>query len=168
MTTHPTCIIAYVGEGEHFAAVSAAALETARSSNAQLILYDVDAASPFAKPLPTNWSAEGAGDETPTRLTSADLERAGRHGLAEQIRGAIDAGVEAYGWLPGDKSGELLAEYADQQGADLIMLPRELEDPGIIDRLRGRSAHDVEVHTRRAIALVDLNGAVEMRDAHSP
>ena len=165
MTTHPTCIIAYIGEGEHFAAVSAAALETARSSNARLILYDVDAASPFGKPLPTNWSAGGAQDQVPSRLTVADLEHAGRHELAEQVQAAIDSGIDAFGWLPGDRSGESLATYAKQQQADLLMLPRELQDPGILDRLRGRSLHDVEEHTHRTIALVDLNGDVEMTGA---
>jgi hypothetical protein len=155
-----TCIVAYTGENEHLSAVREAAVKVATSSNAQLILYDVDAASVFAKPLPTGWSANQ--DELPTRLTAEGLEHAGRHGMANHVRAAMNAGIEAYGWLPGDKSGDSLADYARQQRADLIMVPRELDDPGIIDKLMGVTLAHVEDHTRLPIAIVDTNGDIEM------
>lgn len=162
MSTSPTCIIAYTGEGDHLAAVRDAAVRTAKTSNARLILYDIDSASPFSKPLPTNWSAGDGEAEVPSLLTVGDLERAGRHEMASQVQDAIDAGITAFGWLAGDKGGDSLAEYAREHGADLIMLPKELEDPGIIDRLRNVTLDDVEERIDRPIAIVAPDGEVEM------
>ncbi len=162
MSTSPTCIVAYTGEGEDLAAVRKAAFETAKTSNARLILYDIETASPFAKPLPTNWSAEPGEDQAPSRLGIADLERAGREDVARYLQEAFDLGIEAYAWLAGDKGGDSLAEYAHQQNADLIMLPKDMEDPGMIDKLRNATLEDVEEHIDRPIAIVDSSGDVEM------
>jgi nucleotide-binding universal stress UspA family protein len=162
MTTSPTCIIAYTSEDDRLAAVRDAAIRTAKTSNARLVLYDIDAASPFAKPLPTEWSADSARDQVPTMLAVDDLERAGRMVIAEQVQAARSQGIDAYGWLPGEKGGDALADYAGQIQADLIMLPEELEDPGIIDRLRHATLEDVEENTTRPIALVLDDGEVKM------
>ncbi len=162
MSTSPTVIVAYTSEDDRYAKVREAAIDTAKTSQARLILYDVDAASPFAKPLPTWWAAEGGPEQVPTRLSVEDLERAGREGIARQVQEAIDQGIEAFGWLPGEKGGDTLAEYAREQKADLIMVPADLEDPGIIDRLRNETLDDVEEHTSRPIAVVHDNGEVEM------
>lgn len=162
MTTSPTCIIAYTSEDNSFPEVRKAAMETARQAQARLILYDIDAASPFAKPLPTFWAAEGAEDQVPTRLTTADLERAGRPEVMKQLQAALSMGIDAYAWLPGEVGGDALAEYADQQGADLIMLPEDLEDPGIIDRLRNKTLDSAVEETHRPVAVVRPSGEVDM------
>lgn len=161
MATSPTCIIAYTAEDDRFRAVREAAIETARESNAKLILYDFDAASSFSSPLPSNWSSEGAGELFPDLLEPEDLERAGRHKVAEQVLEAKSRGVNAYGWLPDKKSAEALAEYADKEGADLIMLPAELQEPGLFDRWRGASVEKAAEETGRPIAVVADDGSVE-------
>ena len=166
MATSPTCIIAYTSEDNSFPEVRTAAIETARASNARLILYDIDAATPFAKPLPTAWSAEGGEDQVPNRLTVTDLERAGRPELMKQLQTALSMGIDAYAWLPGDVGGDALAEYADQQGADLIMMPEEMQDPGLIDRLRNKSVESAMEETHRPVAVVHADGEVEMMEFH--
>ena len=161
MTTSPTCIIAYTSEEGHFPEVREAAFRTARAANARLILYDIDAASPWAKPLPTAVSADGAEDQIPPELTIDDLERAGRPAIARQVLDARGQGIDAYAWLPGEAGGDALADYAHQEGADLIMLPASMKDPGFFDRLRGKSLDKVQDHVKRPIELVHPDGTIE-------
>lgn len=161
MATSPKCIIAYTAEDDRFRAVRQAAIQTARESDARLILYDFDAASAFSSPLPSNWSGEGSEELFPDLLEPEHLEQAGRHRIAVQVLEARNKGVDAYGWLPDKKSAEELAEYADKQAADLIMLPAELRDPGLFDRWRGASAEKAAEETGRPIAVVDEDGQVD-------
>lgn len=164
MATAPTCIIAYTAEDDRYRAVREAAMETARATAARLILYDIDAAQMFASPLPTEeWSGEGDRELWPDRLAPDDLERAGRHNIAEQVRAAQRSGIQAFAWLPQKKGADGLAEYADAQGADLIMMPEEMENPGIIDRLRGVSVEAAVEETGRPIAVVDAEGGIDYR-----
>ena len=162
MTTKPTCIIAYTSEDNRFPEVRAAAMEAARQASARLILYDIDAATPFAKPLPTDVSAEGGKEQVPNRLTTADLERAGRPEVMKQLQAALSMGIDAYAWLPGDVGGDALAEYANEQGADLIMMPEEMQEPGLIDRLRNKTVDSAVDESHRPVAVVHPGGEVEM------
>lgn len=172
MATAPTCIIAYTREDGSLAEVRAAAAQTARTSNARLILYDIDAApgglgqvtnSLDGVPMPTNWSGQGDAEnfETPGRLNPDELERAGRRAIAEQVRDARSRGIEAYGWLPSTRSGGGLAQYAEEQGADLIMVPSEMERPGLVKRIRGETAAKVLERAEAAVAVVHRDGRVE-------
>lgn len=160
MTTSPTCIIAYTGEDDRYLAVRRAAVDTARASEARLILYDIDAAQMFASPLPTEWSGQGSDRQFGDVLTAEDLERAGRHTLARQVEEARSSGIEAFGWLPQKKGADALAEYADKQEADLIMLPADMGEPGLFDRLRGNTVEKAVEKAGRPIALVGEDGEV--------
>ncbi|MCK9517719.1 MAG: universal stress protein [Dehalococcoidia bacterium] len=160
MTTSPTCIIAYTSEDGRYDNVLDAALETARQAEARLILYDIDAAQMFAAPLPTEWSGDTEREDWSALLTEDDLERAGRHPIAQQVRRARSAGVEAFGWLPDKKGADALAEYADKQQADLIMLPADMEEPGLFDRLRKATVKDAVEETQRPVAVVHEDGEV--------
>lgn len=161
MATSPTCIVAYTSEDDRLANVRRAAVDLARSANARLILYDIDAASPFSEPLPTWWSGEGGEKLFSDILLPEDLEAAGRHPIALQVRGARDAGVDAYAWLPGDKSVEALAEYAEKQRADLILLPNDMADPGFFQKLRGRTAEKAAQEADMPVAVVREDGELE-------
>jgi hypothetical protein len=160
MATSPTRILAYTSEDDRYAADRRAAEETAAAAEAALILNDIDAAQMFASPLPTEWSGEGDEDQFGDLLTPEDLERAGRHQVARQVAEARAAGIDAYGWLPSKKGADGLAEYADRQEVDLIMLPADLEDPGLFDRLRGATVDAALKETDRPIAVVDEHGQV--------
>jgi|GEM_PF-2478260 len=165
MATSPTCIIAYTSEDGRYDSVVEAAIQTASQSQARLILYDIDAATLFAKPTPTEWSGDTEESDWPDRLTEEDLERAGRHPVAQQVARARELGIDAFGWLPSKKGADELAEYADQQNADLIMLPADMEEPGLFDRLRHATVHDAVEQTQRPIAVVHENGDVEYPEA---
>jgi nucleotide-binding universal stress UspA family protein len=160
MATSPTTIIAYTSEDGRYDNVVQAALQTARDAEARLILYDIDAAQMFTSPTPTEWSAETPEQDWPELLNDDDLERAGRAPIARQVREARSAGVEAFGWLPQRKGADALAEYADRHHADLIILPAEMEEPGLFDRLRKATVKDAVEQTHRPVAVVHENGEV--------
>lgn len=165
MATFPSVIIAYTSEDGRYDAVVRAAEEAASAAEARLILFDADAASRFSEPLPSNWSGEDAralfGQDA---LTPDELELAGRHAIADQVRHALGRGIDAAGWLPKSKDADAIAEYAEREHADLILLPKELEHPGLVGKLRGESSvtEDVE-KVGRPLAVVDEDGNVEYR-----
>jgi hypothetical protein len=109
-----------------------------------VILYDVDAGGLFASPVPTEWSGEGqeelveeeAGPRD--RLDPDELDTAGRSAIADQVRSMRSMGVDAWGWLPTTKDAGDLAAYAERQGATLVLVPPDLEEPGLLDRIAGR------------------------------
>jgi nucleotide-binding universal stress UspA family protein len=147
-------IVVYTGEGERYEGVRSRAVERARETGSTLVLYDADAASPFESPLPTNWSAEGADKRIPKRLEPEDLEAAGRGDLAGQVREARAQGVSAYGWLPSGADAEDLTSYAEEIGADLILVPAKLDDPSLVDRLRGRTTEAARETARVPVEVV--------------
>src|SRR5690242_4384294 len=113
MASSPTCILAYTAEDDRYRPVRLAALDMARRGPAALIYYDIDAAPSFIgqDPLPTVWSGDGEEQEFPNRLSPADLERAGRHEIAQQVSEAREAGVKAFAWLPSSRNAADMAEY---------------------------------------------------------
>ncbi len=165
MATAPTCIIAYTSEDNRYRAVLDAAEATAQAANARLILFDSDAASHFSEPLPSNWSGEGADELFDSDTLSADdLERAGRHAMAAKVRHARGLGIDAFGWLPKSKDATAIAEYADREHADLIMLPSDLDDVGLMGKLQGQSStEETAEKAARPVAVVDEDGNIEYR-----
>jgi nucleotide-binding universal stress UspA family protein len=166
MATSPTVIIAYTSEDGKYDAVVQAAEEAARSAAARLILYDSDAASRFSEPLPSDWSGEGSRELFDSdALSPEELEAAGRHAIAEQVRHARSRGIQAFGWLPKSKDANAIAEYADREHADLVILPSALEEPGLMGKLRGEAsvAEMTEKAAGRPLAVVDQDGNVEYR-----
>lgn len=160
MTTSPIRVLAYIREDARYAPVFEAAVETARASNAELILYDADAASRFASPLPTWWSGEATERPFGDRLTPEELEAAGRHELAKHVRGARVAGIEAFGWLPSSRGADDFTNYADAQGADLLVVPADLDDEGLLARLRGSPAPgEIADKAERAVLTVAVESA---------
>jgi hypothetical protein len=61
-----------------------------------------------------------------------------------------------------------MAEYARQQGADLILLPRELDEPSFRERLRGETLGRLEKTAGLPVAIVDNDGHVEFRRTPRP
>lgn len=121
-------IVAVTGEDDRYERVREEALERALEEHATLILYDMDAASPLESPLPTEWSAEGTEEAVTDRLGPEELEAAGRHAIAAQVRDARSAGADAWGWLPEDDGRETLVQYAATQPSPLVMVPDDEED----------------------------------------
>lgn len=149
MTTSPTCIVVYAGEDDRHRAVRDAAVSIARAAEARLIFYDTDAAPWFV----------GMGQHRHELLASTDLEEMGRGREAAVVSGARAAGAEAYAWIPDSSDTTALVDYARDEGADLIIMPAGLEQPGFVERLRGKSAYEPE-HSGIPVALVDDEGRV--------
>lgn len=162
MNSIPTVVVAYIREGERYAPVNLAAIEAARSSGAQLILYDADSASRLSEPLPSTWSADNGDRPFGDRLTPEEIEGAGRHELAKQVRGARANGIDTFGWLASTRgAGEFLA-YAEGHGADLLVVPEDLQDEGIFARLRGAPAPgEIEDKAERSVLTVPVGQPVD-------
>jgi nucleotide-binding universal stress UspA family protein len=134
-------VVAVAGEDGRFDHVWRRAVELARERGASLVLFDVDAKpSPLEDPLPTAWSADGEEEQYADRekagkpLTVADLEAVGRGPLADRVREASAAGVEAFGWLPDETGADGLAEFAAREHAVLVVVPDDPDYSSGIER----------------------------------
>ena len=161
MGTHtftPTCIAALVDEAGDYDHVTRAATDLAAEAGARLLLYDVSSASAFREPVASELSAEGVGEEFGPLLTEEDLETLGHHPLAERVRAARAAGIDAWGRLASEHGAEPFLEFAEREGADLVLVPAELDDPGLVDRLRGETLEDAEASATVPVVPVDRTG----------
>jgi hypothetical protein len=120
-------VVAYTTGDDQHPTVRLSAVEHARDHGCTVILYDADAASTIAEPMPNQWGSEGEGRGLGDRLDPDDLEYLGREPLASQVREARAGGLQAYAWLPKDHGPAALATYARDQGAHLVFVPDELE-----------------------------------------
>ena len=151
------CIIAYTGEGERYWPLIEKSIDLANARSARLIFYDADSASMFANPLPTWWSADGEEEQFPNRLTPEHLEKAGQQELKSRVEHARGLGVDAYGWLPSKRDAEALAEYAEEQGATLVVIPSNLEHGGLMGWIKGRpSGAEVADAASQPVIQVDI------------
>ena len=123
-------VIAVTTDDDRFAPVRRAAIDIARREDADLILYDWDAAMALGNPLPSVWSADGTDSAVPDRLDERELEAAGRDAIAQQVNEARRAGLHATAWLPSTHGPDALIQYARDHGATGIVIPAELADLG--------------------------------------
>jgi hypothetical protein len=142
-TTQTPTIVAVTGEDDRYRAVRSRATALAAGGRGTVILYDLDAGGLFASPVPTAWSGEGERELTNEeagprdRLDPDELDTAGRSRVADQVRQLRSMGVDAWAWLPTTKDAADLAAYAERQGASLVLVPPDLEQPNLIDRVAG-------------------------------
>jgi hypothetical protein len=130
----PRTILAVVGEDDRYHVLIGKAIDRARADQATLIVYDLDAGrDPLESPLPTDWSADGTADAVPDRLDPEQLEAAGRHTVAEHVRVARNADVDAWGWLPEHADRATLVSYAAGHVAPLILIPDD--EPDLTDAI---------------------------------
>src|SRR5947208_7875713 len=141
-------IVAVTGEDDRYRAVRSRATALAAGRHGTVILYDLDAGGLFSSPVPTEWSGEGeeelidreAGPRD--RLDPDELDTAGRASVADQVRQLRSMGVDAWAWLPTSKDAADLAEYAERQGASVVLVPPELKQPSLVDKVVGRTGVD--------------------------
>jgi hypothetical protein len=126
---HIRTVIAVTGEDDRLEPIRKAAIERALAEHASLILYDIDAVeSPLESPVPTGWSAEGTEEDVGDRLGPEELEAAGRSAIARQVEAARAKGLDAWGWLPSDKSRDALVEYASREPSARVFGPKDDPD----------------------------------------
>jgi hypothetical protein len=129
--TNPATIVAVVNDEVAADPVVQRATELGFERGARVVLYDVGArATPLESPLPTQFASDGPDRGAPPMLTADDLEAAGQAPLARRVRALVEAGIEAYGWLPDGDAAEALAEYARAIGATGVVAIPDLDpDP---------------------------------------
>jgi hypothetical protein len=128
-------VVAITGDDDRFRATRVEAVRMAAEGGSRLILYDWDAATVLGEPLPSNWSAEGTDTETPSELDEAALEAAGRAPIAQQVRDARRAGVNASAWLPSEPGPDAMVRWARERGARTIVVPDDLDERGKLETL---------------------------------
>jgi nucleotide-binding universal stress UspA family protein len=160
-------LVAYVSEDDELDHVRDAAIEIGGKGGARVILYDRDSASAFSDPMPNQWGSQAEGAQFGDPLSDQDLVKLGREPFARKVAAAREAGVDAWGWLASDHGTDALVAYARQHGADLILLPADLEDPGLGERLKGETVEAAVTEAREppaglAVVLVDADGSTEL------
>ena len=160
-------LVAYVSEDEELDHVRDAATEIGRRSGAKVILYDRDSASAFSDPMPNQWASQAEGAQFGDPLSDQELVKLGREPFARKVAAAREAGVDAWGWLASDHGTDALVEYARGHGADLILLPADLEAPGLTERLKGETVSKAvdeaeETTAGPAVILVAPDGSTEL------
>ena len=140
-------------------------MRLAARSGARLILYDRDAAAGWGDPLPTWWSSPGEREQYGDPLSESELRRLGFAAVADMVATSRAAGVDAWGWLPAERGTHHLVEYARKHGADVILLPAELDEPGLADRLRRQTVDRAVKETAKevddiAVLLVERDGSL--------
>jgi hypothetical protein len=148
----PGAIVVVTGEDDRFAVARETAAGRARRGHRAVILYDWDAASILAEPLPTWWSSDGWNRRFPDRLDPEQLDALGRSSIADQVRDLRDRGLVTFAWLPSDHGPGALAEYAAGQRADVIVIPRDLEELSGFDALVNGTARPADELEQRAVA----------------
>jgi nucleotide-binding universal stress UspA family protein len=159
-------LVAYVSEDEELDHVRNAAVEIGRRGGAKVILYDRDSASAFSDPMPNQWASQAEGAQFSDPLSDQELIKLGREPFARKVAAAREAGADAWGWLASDHGTDALVEYARGHDADLILLPADLEDPDLGERLKGetvdKAVEEAEETAGLAVVLVAADGSTEL------
>ena len=127
----PATIVAVVNDEETADPVVQRATELGFERGARVVLYDVGArGSLLESPLPTEFASDGPDRGAPRMLSADELEAAGQAPLARRVRALVEAGIEAYGWLPDSDKPEDLTEYARAIGASSVVATSDIDpDP---------------------------------------
>lgn len=131
------------------------ASELASANNAELILFELSAASYLASPYPEEDRSKWI-----RILNENDLMLFGRSPIAKQLNQIITNGISAGAILPTTHGFRHLAEWAEKEDVDVIIIPFSLVDPGLLERLRGYSLRQLLENTSRQVVVVDEDGSM--------
>ncbi|HEY4191002.1 MAG TPA: hypothetical protein VGM28_11290 [Candidatus Limnocylindrales bacterium] len=150
-------IVVVAAEDDRFDGALRRATDLAVKRGEPLILYDWDAPSLLSEPMPTWWSSEGWDHQFPARLEPEQLDELGRAPIAKQVREARETGIDAFGWLPSDHGPRGLADYACEQRASIVVVPKDLTELHGLDALingTARPAEELEAAVTAAVVIV--------------
>tara|TARA_B100000029_G_scaffold142210_1_gene137374 strand:+ start:2281 stop:3399 length:1119 start_codon:yes stop_codon:yes gene_type:complete len=120
--------------------------------NASAILYDLSAASYFVKPGPPGYDPM----KSPPIATD-DFTWLGRKFISEQAEKFEYLGVSTSIMLPGKSGFDFLSEKVDEMNAELVVIPRYFESPGLMDRLVGNNLNKFDDHNKSKILMFGLD-----------
>ncbi len=138
------------GRQPHFQRVLDKATRLGRViTGSRLFLYDLAVASYLVDPYPSP-------DESWRRpLASGDLQALGRQRLAELVQRSSSLGVSTYAILPDHVGFDHLGEWCASQGIDAVILPAELTQPSLLERLKGRTIERLKSSSNVRIVIED-------------
>ena len=132
--------------------------EFASKKSASILLYDLSAASYLVSPYPSQAHEK----EMKRALNTKELTRFGRRYLAEQLNGLKDLGEESGAILPTGHGFGHLAEWAERENIDMIVIPDSLVTPGLIDRIKGYTMKILREHTDLPVLIYDKSGLAHL------
>ena len=95
-------------------------------------------------------------------LGKKELNMAGRAYLARQLDDLDSNGVRGGAILPTGHGFRQLAEWAEQEKADLIVIPESAARPGLIDRIKGYTLKILQNHTDIPVVLGSADGTAQL------
>jgi nucleotide-binding universal stress UspA family protein len=150
-------VLAYVDEAGTYDHVLRTARTLAKEHAARLILYRSTAApgDPIRVPDAANGgSAAGVTDP----LSAQDLRRVARPVLASAVEEARAEGIDAWGWVTREPGVGALMRFAEVVDAEVVVLPAELGDPAVFERLRGEQLQVALERGTVNVVVVDREG----------
>jgi hypothetical protein len=150
-------VLAYVDESGTYDHVLRTARTLAREHAARLVLYHSIALPGDPVRFPDAIPVGGAA-LAPDPLSPTDLRRAGRPVLASAVEGARGERIDAWGWLALDPGIGPLMRFAEHVRAEVVVLPAELGDPEVFERLRGEQLQVALERGTVNVVVVDREG----------
>ncbi|HEY7024540.1 MAG TPA: hypothetical protein VH371_06250 [Candidatus Limnocylindrales bacterium] len=128
----------------------------ARALDTRLLLADVSTRSAWTTPYGTGGVGADRGapySDGTTTVSKDELALLGREPLIRQLDEAESEGVNAEVWLA-DRPGVLaLDRFLSLFPVDVLVIPR-LDDPSILDRLRGDDLNAIRVRMANRLLLI--------------
>jgi nucleotide-binding universal stress UspA family protein len=149
-------VLAYVDESGTYDHVLRTSQTLAREHGARLILYH-SVATP-GDPVRVPDAANGEATTPPQPLSPNDLREVARPLLASAVQDARDGGIDAWGWLTPDSGVGPLMRFAEHVNAEVVVLPAELGDPAVFERLRGDQLQVALERGTVNVVVVDRDG----------
>ena len=141
-------------DAPEYSVVRSCAARMAAHEGGEVVLFEITAASYLVSPYPEenrrHWIRT---------LGESELRRLGRSPVARQVAAIRARGAGAQAILPTSHGFKHLAEWAEREDADLIMIPVSLVNPGLFERLRGYSLKTLLEHTNRPVLVVYPDGS---------
>lgn len=149
------------GTDPRYEAVRRAALAAATADGAGLVLYDRSTESYLTNPYPSGpWSDEADALSPGWQLSPQALDAVGRGYLADQLRAAADAGVNATAHLAVDTGATAMADAVARFTPDVVFLPQHVEQPSLLDRVKRNTLTALAGAIQGPIRLVTADGTV--------
>lgn len=147
------------GQNHHLAELRQAGTQFAAKKSASVLLYDLSAASYLVSPYP---SAEYE-REFNRAIDKKELGIIGRHYLVNQLEELEAQGLSSGVVLPTGHGFTQLAQRAEGENVDLIMIPSSLVRPGLFDRIKGYTLKVLIDHTSIPVLVYQEGGTAWLR-----
>ena len=141
-------------DSPEYSAVRSCASRLAAADGGEVVLFEISAASYLVSPYPEENRRQWI-----RTLREPELRRLGRSPVAKQLEVIRACGAEAQAILPTSHGFRHLAEWAEREDADVILIPVSLVNPGLFERLRGYSLKTLLEHTTRPVLVVYPDGS---------